>query len=89
MFSFPRESQVDAVLALTEGKNKARIVEQASTKFFQTGPDQALAWALSLPDVKQRQQMRQFVEAIEPTDQPSFWNQMTLKKKAELLQRLK
>ena len=89
MFSFPRESQVDAVLALTEGKNKARIVEQASTKFFQTGPDQALAWALSLPDVKQRQQMRQFVEAIEPTDQPSFWNQMTLEKKAELLQRLK
>ena len=89
MFTISREPEATGALALPEGKYKARVVAQASTKFFQSGPDQALAWALSLPDAGQRRQMREIVEKMEPAEQSSTWNGMTKEKKAEILGRLK
>ena len=89
MFTFSREQDVTAALALPTGKYKVSIVEKASTTVVQMRPDQALAWALALPDAAQRQQMRKLVEAIEPTEQYSNWNGMNKQKKAEILQRMK
>lgn len=88
MYTFPGESDVSAVLALPGGEYKELLLNRASTRFFQMRPDQALAWALSLPDPEQRQQVRQTVEGIETAEHTSFWNQITNQRKAELLQRL-
>jgi hypothetical protein len=89
MFFFSREPDVVAALALPEGKYKTRMVEKASSRFFQMGPDRALAWILAQPDPALRKQMRQLVEAMEPTPKASTWNAMTREKKAELLLRMK
>ena len=89
MFSLPREPEVNAALALPEGKYKARMVEKVSSNFFVRSPDQALAWALALPEAGQRAQMRGVVEGMEPVEQFSSWNGMTKEKKAEILERLK
>ena len=89
MSNLPREPQANAALALPEGKYKAQMVEKVSSNFFVRSPDQALAWALGLPDAGQRAQMRQVVEAMEPVEQFSTWNAMTREKKEEILERLK
>ena len=89
MFSLPREPEASAALALPDGKYKARMVEKVASNFFVRSPDQALAWALALPEAGQRAQMRGVVEGMEPVEQFSSWNGMTKEKKAEILERLK
>lgn len=81
-------ADVAGVLAFPDGKYKTAILERTVSRYFARDPDNAVAWASSLPAGADRDSVRRALESAPVVTAPEQGNSLTEARKQDLLKRL-